>query len=163
MKHTSQLAKHFREVYFGGNWTWSNLKDNLADVTWEQATTKIYSLNTIAVLTFHIGYFVSAALKVLRDEPLDSKDKFSFEHPPIHSQEDWEKLKNKSFEDAKALDILIEQLPESKLWEDFADKKYGNYYRNILGIIEHTHYHLGQIALIKKILNHPDKNLLLSK
>ncbi|HAI83731.1 MAG TPA: DUF1572 domain-containing protein, partial [Chitinophagaceae bacterium] len=28
----------------------------------------------------------------------------------------------------------------------------GTYYRNILGLIEHTHYHLGQIALIKKII-----------
>ena len=31
-----QIAKHFREVYFGGNWTSSNLKDNLADVDWQQ-------------------------------------------------------------------------------------------------------------------------------
>ncbi len=44
----------------------------------------------------------------------------------------------------------IEQLPESKLWETFSDEKYGNYYRNIHGIIEHIHYHLGQIVLIKK-------------
>jgi len=30
--------------------------------------------------------------------------------------------------------------------------KYGNYFRNIVGVIEHIHYHLGQIVLIKKIL-----------
>ena len=48
--------------------------------------------------------------------------------------------------------ILIEQLQESKLWEDFSENKYGNYYRNICGIIEHIHYHLGQIVLIKKII-----------
>jgi hypothetical protein len=29
-------------------------------------------------------------------------------------------------------------------------EKYGNYYRNIHGIIEHIHYHLGQIVLIEK-------------
>ena len=38
------------------------------------------------------------------------------------------------------------------LWETFADEKYGHYYRNLHGIIEHTHYHLGQIVLIKKLL-----------
>ncbi len=53
---------------------------------------------------------------------------------------------------------LIAQLPEGKLWEDFADKKYGSYYRNLQGIIEHTHYHLGQIVLIKKMLRTPGKN-----
>ena len=35
MEITKQIAKHFREVNFGGNWTWSNLKDNLADITWK--------------------------------------------------------------------------------------------------------------------------------
>jgi hypothetical protein len=44
-------------------------------------------------------------------------------------------------------------LPENKLEEVFDDKKYGNYYRNITGIIEHNHYHLGQIVLIKKIIS----------
>ena len=76
--------------------------------------------------------------------------KYSFAHPPIQSKEDWEKLLDKLWTDAETFASLIEQLPESKLWEDFADGKYGNYYRNIHGIIEHTHYHLGQIVLIKK-------------
>jgi hypothetical protein len=46
----------------------------------------------------------------------------------------------------------VEQLPEARLWDDFSNGKYGNYYRNITGIIEHLHYHLGQIVLIKKML-----------
>ncbi len=57
----------------------------------------------------------------------------------------------------------MEQLPEHKLWEDFTDKKYGNYYRNFHGIIEHSHYHLGQIVLIKKILLQQDENLRILK
>jgi hypothetical protein len=152
MTLTSQIAKHFRDVHFGGNWTVSNLKDNLSDVTWQQATTKVYSFNTIAVLTFHINYFVNAALEVLEGRPLNANDKFSFDHPPINSEEDWQKLLNKVFSEAEKFAVRIEQLPEEKLWEDFTDKKYGDYYRNIHGIIEHTHYHLGQIAIIKKLL-----------
>ena len=58
----------------------------------------------------------------------------------------------KTWSDAETLANLIEQLPESRLWEDFSDNKYGNYYRNLHGIIEHCHYHLGQIVLIKKLL-----------
>jgi hypothetical protein len=144
--------------YFGGNWTCSNLKDNLADVTWQQATTQVYSFNTIATLVYHMNYYVSAVLKVLQGEPLDAHDKYSFDNPPILSQEDWEKLLDKTWTDAENFASLIEQLPESKLWEDFSDNKYGNYYRNIHGIIEHTHYHLGQIVLVKKILLQADKN-----
>ncbi|MBK6622817.1 MAG: DUF1572 domain-containing protein [Saprospirales bacterium] len=158
MDLTKQIAKHFREVHFGGNWTSSNLKDNLADVSWEQATTQVYSLNTIAALVFHLNYYVSGVLKVLQGGPLEIKDKFSFDLPPILSREDWEKLLDKTWADAEHFASLVEQLPESKLWEDFTDSKYGNYYRNFHGIIEHLHYHLGQIVLVKKILSQTVKN-----
>lgn len=154
---TQQIARHFREIHFGGNWTDSNLKDHLADVTWQQATTQVYSFNTIAALVYHMNYYVSAVLKVLQGAPLNARDKYSFDLPPILSQEDWEKLLDKTRTDAENFATLIEQIPESKLWENLADEKYGNYYRNIHGIIEHTHYHLGQIVLVKKMLLQADK------
>jgi hypothetical protein len=152
MSLTEQIAKHFREVHFGGNWTSVNLKDSLKDITWQQATTQVYSLNTIAALVYHVNYYVSAVLKVLQGDTLDASDRYSFNLPPIQSQEDWDGLLDKTWTDAENFASMIEQLPESKLWEDFSDNKYGNYFRNFHGIIEHIHYHLGQIVLIKKIL-----------
>ncbi len=148
-----QIAKHFRDVYFGGNWTSVNLRDMLADVSWQQATTKVQNLNSIAVLVFHINYYVDPVLKVLQGGPLIASDKFSFDLPPITSAEDWQKLVSKAMADAELFAGQIEQLDETKLLEDFAELKYGNYYRNLHGIIEHTHYHLGQISLIKKLIN----------
>lgn len=88
MKLSTQIAKHIREVHFGGNWTCSNLKDTLASVTWQQATTQVYSFNSIATLVYHINYYVSAVKKVLEGEALNAKDELSFNHPPIQSQED---------------------------------------------------------------------------
>jgi hypothetical protein len=152
MNLSTQIAKHFRDVHFGGNWTSSNLKDILKDVSWQQATTPVHSFNTIAVLVYHMNYFVSAVLKVLQGGPLDAHDKFSFDCPQIQSQQDWEKLLDKTWADAEAFANLVEQLPEHTFGENFTDEKYGSYYRNIHGIIEHIHYHTGQISLIKKIL-----------
>ncbi len=152
MKITSQLAKHIKDFYFGGNWTDSSLKGVLKDVNWQQATTKVASFNTIATLVFHLSYYVNAAIDVLQNKPLTAKDKYSFNHPPIQSQKDWDDFLSKKYNDAEILVDLVSKLPENKLWEDFSDNKYGNYYRNINGIIEHAHYHLGQIALIKKMI-----------
>lgn len=151
MNLTAQIAKHFRQLHFGGNWTSVNLKETLADTNWQQATQKIFSFNTIAALVYHTNYYVSEVMKVLKGEPLNAHDKFSFDCPPVESQEDWNKLLNKTLADAENFAALIEQLPEDRLWETFTDEKYGNYYRNLHGIIEHTHYHLGQIVLIKKL------------
>ena len=152
MNFSAQIAKHFRDVYFGGNWTSVNFKDTITGLTWEEANAKVHSFNTIAALVYHMNYYVTAVLKVLQGQVLDAHDKFSFDHPPFHLQQDWEHFLDKVWQEAEEFARLVEQLPESKWMEDFSDKKYGNYYRNIHGIIEHCHYHLGQIVLIKKII-----------
>lgn len=152
---TRNIARHFRELHFGGNWTGSSMKDQLKDVSWQQAITQVHTFNTIATLTFHVNYYVDAVLKVLQGGPLDADDKYSFDHPPITSEEDWQRLLDKSWSDAENLAARIEKMSEHMLWENVSDPKYGIYFRNIHGIIEHTHYHLGQIALIKKLLVEP--------
>ena len=152
MNLSAHLAKHLRDVHFGDNWTSVNLKNTLTDVTWQQAITKVHSFNTIVALVYHTNYFVVVVSNVLQGEPLTGSDKYSFDHPSIESRQDWEKFLDKIWADAENFANLIEQLPEHKLWEDFSDGKYGNFYRNIQGLIEHTHYHLGQIVVIKKIL-----------
>ncbi|HVF96278.1 MAG TPA: DinB family protein [Flavisolibacter sp.] len=152
MNFPNQIAKHLRDVYFGGNWTSVNFRDVLVDVTWQHAATKVYSFNTIATLVYHTNYYISAVLKVLQGEPLNAKDIYSFDHPPLLSEVDWQNLLNKTWTEAETFAALIEQLPEDRLGETFSEEKYGNYYRNLHGIIEHLHYHLGQIVLIKKIV-----------
>lgn len=152
MNLPQQLATHFRSVHFGGNWTSVNLKEQLADVTWQQATTKINSFNTIAALVFHMNYFVGGIGKFLQGEPLTIKDKYSFDCPPIGSETDWQELQDKTWREAEEFASLVEQLPEERLAATFVDEKYGSYYRNLQGIVEHTHYHLGQIVILKKML-----------
>lgn len=112
----------------------------------------MHGLNSIATLVYHINYYVSLVLNVFEGQPLDGHDSLSFNLPPITCEDDWNELVHKTFADAEKFAALVEQLPEDKLGDSFVQEKYGNYYRNIHGIIEHTHYHLGQIILIKKIL-----------
>ncbi|MFK7749629.1 MAG: DinB family protein [Kordia sp.] len=152
MKIAAQIAKHFREVHFGGNWTASNLQDTLNDISYEQATTKVPNLNTILILTYHIHYYVAAVLKVFEGEDLQAKDAHSFDHPNITSQVAWEAFRTKVLNDAATFAAHLDKLPEDCFDQPFTDEKYGSYYRNMHGIIEHTHYHLGQISLLKKLV-----------
>jgi hypothetical protein len=151
-KTPKQIARHFRAMVFGGNSTGVCLKDALEDVNWLQATTSVHKLNTIAVLVFHIHYYIVAVKEVLQAKPLNAHDKYSFDAPAITSEKEWQHLISKVYADVEATTLLIEGLPDEQLWEDFVLEKYGNYYRNLHGVIEHSHYHLGQISLIKKIL-----------
>jgi uncharacterized damage-inducible protein DinB len=154
---TQQIAKHFREVHFGGNWTCSNVKETLSDISWEEARKKVEPLNEIVTLVYHINYYVDAVLKVLNGGALEAKDEYSFTHG-IKTAEEWNKLKEKVLHQAEEFAKKVEQLPDERLWENFTDPKYGSYYRNLHGIIEHTHYHLGQVAIIKKLIRTKDTN-----
>lgn len=153
MKSASQLADRFREVILNGTWIANtNFKDQLSNVSCEQAAQKIGSLNTIAAITCHIHYYISGILNLLKGETLNIKDKFSFDHPPIKSNEDWEEILRKLWNDSENFASLVGQMTEEKLKEDFADGKYGSYQKNINAMIEHSYYHLGQIVLIKKLI-----------
>ena len=153
MESAQQLANRFREVLLNGKWVANtNYKKALSDVTWEQATHKVKSLNTLLALTFHINYYVDGVLKVFEGGKLDIHDKYSFDYEHIDTPEAWATLLNALFENAEQFARYIEQMSEGKLEEVFVDEKYGTYRRNIEGMIEHCYYHMGQISLIKKMI-----------
>ena len=146
------LSNHLHQVYFGGNWTVSHLSEALDDVTWEEAITEIHGLNTIAALAYHMGYFVGVAHRVLAGQALEGNDAVSMNHPPIQNADDWSRFCQALMVDARSFAEHIAQIPDAQLWQDFTHSKYGSYFRNVSGIIEHTHYHLGQLVLIKKLI-----------
>lgn len=158
MKNSIQLANRFKEVYLNGKWVArTNCKDQLSDLTWEQATTKIGSLNTIAALTFHLNYYLAGVLEVFNGGELTIRDKYSFDMPPINSKEDWQKLLNAFLENSEKFGAHIETMSEEQLESGFVKPEYGTYRRNIEGTIEHGYYHLGQISLIKKMILESEK------
>lgn len=150
---SKQLAKNLRDVHFGGNWTFVNLKDTLKDIDRNKAIFKECDHPSILALVYHIHYFVKTINTVLEENRLEGNDKLSFDHPEIGSDEEWEKFLRKVWLAATKCARLIESFPDSRLNDDFIDRKYGTYYRNMAGIIEHTHYHLGQIVILKSRIN----------
>lgn len=150
---TSSIAKQFREVILDGKWvTGTNLKEQLSDMTWEQATTKIANLNTIAALAFHINYYIAGVADAFETGELNIRDKYSFDFTPPSSAKEWNELKSTIWRDAERFAKLVEQMTDEQLNQPFVREEYGNYQRNIHVIIEHSYYHLGQIILIKKML-----------
>jgi len=153
MNQSLQIANRFREVILNGTWiSNTNFKDQLVNSDWQIATKKVDSLNTIADLAQHIHYYISGILNVFNGGTLDIKDQFSFNFPPIESQEQWNLFLNRYWNDTEEFALKLESMSDEKLNSVFVDEKYGSYRRNIEAMIEHSYYHLGQIVLIKKML-----------
>lgn len=148
-----QLAKRLREVLLNGDWiARTNFQDQLAGLDWQDAAAQYGSLNSIAALTFHVHYYLAGVLRVLQGGALDIHDKYSYDMPPLRSQEDWHALRQKLLRDAETFALAVERLTETQLDAVFVKEAYGDYRRNIEGIIEHSYYHLGQLVLVKKLL-----------
>jgi len=59
MESQIKLANRFREVILNGTWIANtNYKDQLNNLDWKIATTKIHTLNTISILAQHIHYYM---------------------------------------------------------------------------------------------------------
>jgi uncharacterized damage-inducible protein DinB len=154
MTKREHIAHRLGEVLLSGHWIANtNLKEQIESVTWKEATQKIDSLNTIAALTYHVNYYLGGILNVFNGGQLEIRDKYSFDLPPIHTEEDWTALVNQYLSNAKQFITHVETMDDTKLDAVFVDEKYGTYQQNIEGVIEHCYYHLGQISLLKKLIS----------
>lgn len=156
MNQSQTLANHLRGVFFGGNWTTVNYKDVLTDVSIDMIYEKPWSFyeNTILALTCHVHYYTKIQRQVFQGGPLEGNDAESFMYPHWEKEEDWQNFLDHIWEETETLAEIIESKPESFWEEPFANGQYGNNYKNLAGLIEHAHYHLGQIVLLKKAINH---------
>jgi len=146
------LANRLREVLLNGKWIANtNFKEQILSIHWTQAIQKVDNLNTIAVLTFHINYYLGGLLNVFNGGGLEIRDKYSFDLPEIKSEADWINVVNDFLSNAEKFAEKVEEMPDEIFDQPFVDEKYGSYLRNIEGVIEHSYYHLGQISLIKKM------------
>lgn len=153
MNRSASLANRIREVLLSGKWIANtNFKEQVQLVNLQQANQRVGSLNTIALLTYHINYYLAGLLQVFRGGPLDIRDKYSFDMPELKSEEDWNVLVASLLHNAEAFAAAVEQMNDDQLVQPFVDVKYGTYERNIEGVIEHTYYHLGQVSMIRKLI-----------
>lgn len=146
------IALHLRQVYFEKNWTASSLKPALDAVPFAYIHAAPQGLNSIARLAYHISYYISIASERLNGGPYDMLDAISFDHPPLETEEAWTAFREDLYAQAESFAQQVEVLDDSLLHTDFEAPRYGSYWRNLMGIVEHTHYHLGQIVLVHKIL-----------
>lgn len=84
------LANRLKEVLLNGKWIANtNFKEQIISTSWKQAIEKVENLNSIALLTFHVNYYLKGLLNVFEGGNLEIKDKYSFDMPAISTEADW--------------------------------------------------------------------------
>lgn len=143
------VAQHFYDVHYGGNWTDVCLQDVLKDLSYEQAQTRTGDTNSISLLLYHMMFYN----QVVFDGTFGEKKHFEHEESVqsnVQNGSDWQKLKDDYFALVQKIYQHILNLSDDQLLVTRPGNHSTNY-KNLHGMIEHIHYHLGQISLLRKL------------
>ena len=152
MNISKTIANHITDCYNGDNWTSVNIADTLKDINWQQAQQKTAtSPNTIASLINHLFYWNGILLQRSMGKNPSVPESNGYDVQELKNENDWNELKEKTHLSFIQLADAVKNFPEEKLEETYAAGK-SSYYKNFQGIVEHAHYHLGQIIILKKLL-----------
>lgn len=153
MNQSKLLASRLKEVFINGRWIANtNWKEQVENTNFLMAIKRVNGFNSMAMLTYHINYYLEGLIVVLRGGPLTISDKHSFEMPEMKVQRDWEDLVAKLVLNAEIFASEVDKFDEELLDAPFVKEEYGTYQRNIEAVLEHSYYHLGQLVLIKKLV-----------
>ncbi|MCF3111236.1 DinB family protein [Niabella sp. CC-SYL272] len=155
MKKTDQIAQHLTDVHLGNNWTSVAIADAIRDIDWKEGFATVpFSPNTIASILNHIAYWNGIVAERGRGVKPVIAAHNGFEVPEA-TPEHWEALKEELFRSATELAAVIRGFDEEKLDAPVLPE-HSSAYKNFQGQVEHAHYHLGQIVMIKKYLRSVD-------
>ncbi len=153
MTITNLIAQHLKEVYEGNNWTDVSIEATIKDIDWKQAQQQTEaSPNTIGSLLHHLYYWNGIIMQRMKGETPVIPEENGYDVPYLNNEAEWSTLKEKAHQSFVTLAEAIKNFPEEKLADNYAPSISSTYYRNFQGIIEHAHYHLGQIVILKNLI-----------
>src|SRR5215470_11728174 len=152
MSECSRIADQLRRAFDGEAWHGPALKELLADVTAKQAFAHpVSGAHSIWELVLHITVWTRAAWGATEGIPMPKivgtvQDWQTVGDP---SPEAWKAALSRLFEAKDEIAAAIEQFGDARLIAIVPGRNYDFYYL-FHGIVQHSLYHAGQIALLKK-------------
>jgi hypothetical protein len=146
------IAQHVLDVHEGNNWTEVNLAHTLHDVTLAEAITQTAaSPNTIAALVRHLTFWNRVLARRAQGLATEIGPANGFDGPLLRTEADWLAVRADLWQSAHELAAAIRQVPDTTLTEPILPG-YSTTYKNLQGSVEHLHYHLGQLVVLKNLV-----------
>ena len=149
-----RIADQLRRAFNGDAWHGPALRELLEEVTAEQAAMRpLPSAHTIRELAAHIDIYVRLAIDATNGIPMPKLFITGDDWLDVSSRDpgEWRDELNQLFGNSERLAAEIEKLPEAKLSDIVPGRDY-DFYHLLHGIVQHSLYHGGQIAQLRKAL-----------
>ena len=155
MTDCSRIADQLRRAFAGDPWHGPPLRELLNGITAEQALSRVLPpAHTIWELVIHIDMYVNAAFDALQGVPMPRWYGTGADWPAIPDTRAsaWPAVMDRLFANSERLAQAVELSMDSELQRTVPGREYDFYYL-LHGIVQHSLYHGGQIALLKRAIS----------
>ncbi|HEX8494958.1 MAG TPA: DinB family protein [Pyrinomonadaceae bacterium] len=152
MQEVIRIGSQLKRAFEGGAWHGPSLQEILADVSAQQAAARPFiGAHSIWEIVLHIAAWQSFATRALEGEPMPTNLPPEEDWPPVTdtSEAAWQGALTNLGNGNKRLRDALRNLEDEDLNKIVAGREYSVYFL-LHGIIQHSLYHAGQIALLKK-------------
>jgi uncharacterized damage-inducible protein DinB len=150
MTETERIADQLNRAFVGEAWHGPAVMEILAGITPQQAAAHpIAGAHSIWELVLHITAWTNAVLRRLQGDPAQLTDAEDFPAVTASDERAWEQARvtiKQAHDELRSAILLIE---DSRLDRPIIEGM-SSVYVNLHGVIQHSLYHAGQIALLKK-------------
>jgi hypothetical protein len=152
MNISELIAQHLLDVHEGDNWTEVNLISILDQISFQEASQlTAASVNTISGLVHHLTFWNSVMLQRVQGIPVEIPLSNGFNNAALPDEQSWHILKQQCLQSARTLAYAISGLDIERLQQPILPG-HPTAFKSLQGSVEHVHYHLGQIVIMKQLI-----------
>lgn len=152
MTELERILDQSERAFEGDAWHGPSLMAVLKDVSASQAVSRVFGgVHSIWELVHHIGVWERAGIRRLGGDPANLSDDEDWPAVLDTSETAWQQTKELLRAGHHEFHEAISKLDESRLDQPIV-AGLATVYVTLHGIIQHTLYHAGQIAMLKKAL-----------
>ncbi|HEV7743521.1 MAG TPA: DinB family protein [Pyrinomonadaceae bacterium] len=150
MTETERIADQLNRAFVGNAWHGPAVMEILEGVTAEEAGARPFaSAHSIWELALHIEAWTRACHRRLQGERAQLSDAEDFPAVPGSDEQAWKQTRESIMEAHDELAAAIHELEDSQLEQPIIEEM-NSVYVTLHGVIQHSLYHAGQIAILKK-------------
>ena len=150
MTESQRIADQLRRAFDGDTWTGRSIHSIVAAVSPASAAAHpIAGAHSAWELLLHLGAWLTVTQTRIAGNAVDPTEEENFPAVTDTSERAWRETWTNVEREYLALAETIERLPDSRLEEAVPGRSYSGYHQ-LHGVIQHSLYHAGQIALLAK-------------
>ena len=159
--HVQNIIRQLKEVQNGKIWIGSNYEKKLEGIDESKAFTRpLPKLHSAAEIISHLTFWRKETILKINTGMGSKTDACEENWLPNETlrKKGWIVLKSEYDKSLTALIQLLDKKVDSFLSQNYYDTDFKGYYPYeflLTGMIQHDVYHLGQLGLILKLLDHP--------